>query len=265
MEGFKLAANGAYGKSNEESSFLYDPQYTMKTTLNGQLLLTMLFEEIYTNSKSILLQGNTDGLSFKVLRSELDKVLEICQNWEKKTKLMLEYSYYKMMAIRDVSTYLAVYENGDIKHKNAFEIDKEIYKNPSMRIVPIALEKYFIDNIPVADTIKNHRDILDFCLMTRCTKQFDPYYHAIEKGQIIKRKLSKTVRYFASKKGGFLFKKEVNTGKLTGILIGQTITLFNKKYDVPFEEYNIDYSFYIKECNKIIEAIVPSTEQLSLF
>ena len=200
-----------------------------------------------------------------MLRSELETVLSVCKNWEKQTKLMLEYSYYTLMAIRDVSTYLAVYEDGSIKHKNAFEIDKEIYKNPSMRIVPIALEKYFVHGIPIADTIKNHRDIFDFCLMTRCTKHFDPYYHTIEKGQIIKRKLSKTVRYFASKKGGFLFKKEVNTGKLTGVLTGQTITLFNKKYDVPFEEYNIDYLYYIKECNKIIEAITPSVEQLSLF
>lgn len=200
-----------------------------------------------------------------MLRSELETVLNVCKNWEKKTKLMLEYSYYKMMVIRDVSTYLAVYEDGSIKHKNAFEIDKEIYKNPSMRIVPIALEKYFVDEIPVADTIKNHRDIFDFCLMTRCNKQFDSYYHAIENRQIVKRKLSKTIRYFASKTGGFLFKKEVNTGKLTGVLIGQTVTLFNKKYDVPFEEYNIDYSYYIKECNKIIDAIIPPTEQLSLF
>ena len=83
-----------------------------------------------------------DGLTFHVLRSELETVLDICKTWEKTTKLMLEYSYYKMMAIVDVSTYLAVYENGDIKHKSDFEIDKELHKNPSMRIVPIALERY---------------------------------------------------------------------------------------------------------------------------
>ena len=53
------------------------------------------------------------------------------------------------MAIRDVSTYIAVYENGDIKHKNAFEIDKELHKNPSMR--SNCLEKYFVEGIPVED------------------------------------------------------------------------------------------------------------------
>ena len=77
----------SYGKSGEESSFLYDPKYTMTTTINGQLLLSMLLEEILTNSESILLQGNTDGLTFHVLRTELDTVLNICKNWEEKTKM----------------------------------------------------------------------------------------------------------------------------------------------------------------------------------
>ena len=43
-DGFKLAANSVYGKSNDIYSWLYDPQYTMATTINGQLLLTMLEE-----------------------------------------------------------------------------------------------------------------------------------------------------------------------------------------------------------------------------
>ena len=52
---------------------------------------------------------------------------------------------------------------------------------------------------------------------------------------------------------------------LTGVLIGQNVTLFNKRYDLPINEYGIDYNFYIKECNKIIDAIEPREEQLSLF
>lgn len=265
MEGLKLAANGSYGKSNEESSFLYDPLYTMRTTINGQLLLTMLIENILLNTDALLLQGNTDGATFYIARSQLDTCLKICSDWEKATKLMLEYSYYKMMAIVDVSTYLAVYENGDIKHKSDFEIDKELHKNPSMRIVPIALEKYFVENIPVEKTIKEHTDIYDFCLMTRCPKKFDLYYYHVSNGKIVKDKLSKTTRYFASNRGGTLFKLNNETDALTGILVGQHVTLFNKYYEVPIEQYDIDYDFYINECNKIIEKIEPKQEQLTLF
>ena len=265
MEGLKLAANGSYGKSNEESSFLYDPLYTMRTTINGQLLLTMLIEDILLNTKALLLQGNTDGATLYLNRDELDTCLNICKNWEEKTKLMLEYSYYKMMAIVDVSTYIAVYENGEIKHKSDFEIDKELHKNPSMRIVPIALEKYFVENIPVEKTIKEHTDIYDFCLMTRCSKKFDLYYYYIKNGQICKDKLSKTTRYYASNKGGTLFKLNNETNSETGILVGQYVTLFNKYYKLPFEQYNIDYDFYINECNKIIDKIEIKSKQLTLF
>ena len=178
---------------------------------------------------------------------------------------MLEYSYYKMMAIVDVSTYIAVYEDGSIKHKSDFEIDKELHKNPSMRIVPIALEKYFVEGIPVEETIKNHKDIFDFCLMTRCPKKFDLYYYYMKDGQIHKDKLSKTTRYYASKKGGTLFKINNETQGKTGVLIGQYVTLFNKYHELPFEEYDIDYNFYINECNKIIDKIEIKEEQLSLF
>ena len=79
MEGLKLAANGSYGKSNEESSFLYDPLYTMRTTINGQLLLTMLIEDILLNTSAKLLQGNTDGATVYIKRSELDLCLELCK------------------------------------------------------------------------------------------------------------------------------------------------------------------------------------------
>ena len=35
--------------------------------------------------------------------------------------------------------------------------------------------------------------------------------------------------------------------------------------ELPIDEYNIDYNFYINECNKIIDKIEPKEQQLSLF
>ena len=60
MEGYKLFVNGAYGKSNEESSFIYDPLYTMKTTITGQLSLSMLIERLTIHIPDIQwIQANT--------------------------------------------------------------------------------------------------------------------------------------------------------------------------------------------------------------
>jgi hypothetical protein len=42
----KLALNGTYGDSNNKFSVFYDPLFTMRITLNGQLLLCMLAETV---------------------------------------------------------------------------------------------------------------------------------------------------------------------------------------------------------------------------
>lgn len=46
MEGFKLGANAVYGKSNESNSVLYDPLYALKTTIGGQMFLSLWSEKL---------------------------------------------------------------------------------------------------------------------------------------------------------------------------------------------------------------------------
>ena len=36
---YKIILNSTYGLSNDQNSFLYDPQLTMRITINGQLKL----------------------------------------------------------------------------------------------------------------------------------------------------------------------------------------------------------------------------------
>jgi len=102
-DGFKLSLNSVYGKSNDIYSFLYDPLYTMKTTLNGQLLLTMLCEDLTLAIPDLqMLQVNTDGITMKIRRNAIAKYHNTCKKWENKTKLSLEYVEYSKMIIRDV-------------------------------------------------------------------------------------------------------------------------------------------------------------------
>ena len=99
---YKLMLNGIYGKSNDVYSFFYDPMYTMKITLNGQLLLTMLCEKLQDLGVQIL-QVNTDGVTFKH-KVELDeKISNVCKWWMNLTKLQLEHAFYSKMIIRDVN------------------------------------------------------------------------------------------------------------------------------------------------------------------
>ena len=61
---YKLALNGAYGNSNNAYSPFFDSQYTMSITINGQLLLCMLVEQMLKIPDLRMIQANTDGITY---------------------------------------------------------------------------------------------------------------------------------------------------------------------------------------------------------
>lgn len=286
---FKLMLNGSYGKSNEETSFFYDPKYTMSITINGELSLMMLAEELMNIDYLSLLQINTDGLTIKVRRSDYEKVKEICNWWMNLTKLELEEVHYEKMIIRDVNNYIAIGLNNKVKLKGAFEIERDWHKNHSMKIVPIALKEYYVNNTPIEETIYNCTDIFKFCKGAKSKGQnklelwsYDEY------GQLINEPLQKMNRYYVSSNSkktlmkimppvikltdtdkhrqkvnpnqsnlfDFIEDVRVDPERESNVEAGYKVTIFNKYIEKEnIKDYNIDYSYYINECNKIINAI----------
>jgi len=265
-DAFKLALNSVYGKSNDKFSFLMDPLYTMKITLNGQLMLSMLAEQLVVTIPGLqMLQINTDGLTVKIHIEQINLYYEICKDWEIKTKLNLEFVDYSKMIIRDVNNYIAVKTDGKCKYKGAFEIDKELHKDNSFRIIPLALSEYFVKDIPVEQTIKNHKNIYDFCGRQKFTSESYGETHTLMYNhcrlpykEVLKQQ--KNVRYFISNQGS-TFIKVYKKGSTEMINKGYQITVFNKYQES--DDYDINYDFYIKECNKEIDNII--NKQLELF
>lgn len=271
VDGFKEGANIPYGKSNEDTSFLYDPLYTMKTTVSGQLATSMLAEKLGEIPECELIMYNTDGLEVRIPRDYEDKYYEICKQWEKDTGLVLEFADYKKMWIGDVNNYGCVTTTGKIKNKGRFEVDKMIgnerayHKDNSFRVIPLALQEYFTKGVPVEETIKSHKNIYDFCGRQRFKGEDYGEIHYIEResnGNPIKKvvKQQKNVRYFISNRGA-PFIKQYKKGSCEFINKGYSVTVFNKYYDS--NNYDIDYSFYIAEANKEISLI--DSNQLTLF
>lgn len=268
VEGLKLCANGSYGKSNEETSFLYDPLYTMKTTIPGQIVISMWIERLCENISNIqILQVNTDGWTFKIKRKDVEKAIKVSDELMNLTGLTYEVNYYKQMIIKDVNNYTAEYvdntpENEHIKYKGCFEIDKDYHKDNSMRIVPIALKNYFINNIPISETIRNHKNIYDFCIRLKCNHSSRALYEYLDDNdKVASITLSRTTRYFVSKKGGALSIYYNGSNSPNKVNKGYTVTLFNNF--IEKEDYNINYNFYEIETNKIIDTIIDN--QLKLF
>lgn len=261
-DGFKLSANSVYGKSNDKHSFLFDPIYTLKTTLNGQLMLSMLCEELNTKIDLTMLQVNTDGITVKIRKVDLELYYSICKEWEAYTKLTLEYVEYSKMVIRDVNNYMAVTTKGKVKYKGAFEIDKDYHKDNSFKIIPIALSEFFVKGIPVEETITNHHNIFDFCGRQKFKGGDYGTTSTIIGNKLVVEKQQKNVRYYVSNKGGS-FIKNYQKGTTEVINKGYQITIFNTYIKSEIKQYDINYSFYIKECNKELDNILD--KQLTLF
>ena len=213
------------------------------------------------------LQTNTDGQTILVPRNKLNLIHEVNEQLTKETGLTIEEVLYKKMIIRDVNNYTAVYEdytpeNNHVKLKGDFEIDKEFHKDPSMRIVPLAVKNYFVDGIPITETILNNTDIFNFCLRLKTNSKSTPYFVHLQNGQVIKDKLDRTTRYYISKTGGTL-QKEFDDGRIVGVNVGKSVTIFNKYVKKDIKDYNLNYNFYISEANKLKLSV--NDGQLKLF
>lgn len=262
-EGLKLGLNGVYGKSNDNYSFFFDPRFTMQITINGQLLLAMLAEDL-ANAGFKILMINTDGLECIVPKEEELIYHTICAKWQQLTRLSLEFDTYSKMIIRDVNNYISITKNGKRKYKGTFEIDKEYHKDPSNKIRTIALSKYFIEGIPIEDTIRSHTNVLDFCLRFKATHGWRSEVRTVNSDATLTvDRCQKTNRYFVSNKGGTYLKIH-DDGREEQIEAGwYTKILNNYDSDVPLEDYNINYEYYINETKKVINVI--ENKQLILF
>lgn len=159
----KLALNGTYGDSNNQYSPLYDPQYTMSITINGQLLLCMLAEWLMEVPTVKIIMMNTDGLEFIVDNEYEAQADKVCADWEKLTKLTLEGDTYQKMCIANVNNYIAVFSDGRVKRKGCFEYkDLDWNKDHSMLVVPMAAEQYLVYDGDYEKFVRNHSEKFDF-------------------------------------------------------------------------------------------------------
>ncbi len=261
--GLKLALNGVFGQSNAEWSPFYDPAFTMGITINGQLLLASLCEDITLEKAGKVVYVNTDGVSLEVIdKGKLDRIFD---DWQKKYSLSLEFDTYRVFAVRDVNNYVAVTVKGKVKEKGDFETEKEIYKDQSMKIVPIAVREYFVNKTPIEQTINDCKDIKLF-MMGKRAKTGNLSFRKIEGMEVINQKLPKNMRYYVSRSGGSIVKVLKGSDgkeKLVNTHVGYVVTLFNKWLDKPFDEYNVNKTFYIREAYKLLDGVL--NQQSTLF
>lgn len=233
--------------------------------MNGQLMLLMLVEKLLAIGCKIL-QANTDGVFVLRKLSDEDKFKQVCNEWEKQTKLVLEEDRFEAFYQFAINDYLAIKEGYSktkniklLKKKGLFIDEVSLGKGMQPMIIPEAINKYLADKIPVTETIKSCKDIRKFLTYQKVSKKYSVEYN----NKIIAR----INRYYVSTNGYNLFKCEIdqqgNRSHYISMLQGFGVKLANKLSDFIELPKDINYNYYIKEANKIIERF--KFKQLSLF
>lgn len=216
----KLASNGVYGKSNSVFSPFYDPQFTMSITVNGQLMLSMLAEQIAKIPSVTLIQINTDGLTYVIHKDDVEFSKQIWKWWENLTGLVLEDDKYNRMFVRDVNSYVAEDMDGNLKLKGAYWTpDPKDYAKSMAEAQPPAWHKNLSNVVSARAAVANMIygvDPADF--IYSCTNPYD-FMCAVKvkgKSRLLwgDQEVQKTSRYYVSKDGAELIRWSPADGPL---------------------------------------------------
>ena len=257
-EALKIVINAIYGKFGSETYFLYDRFAQMQVTINGQLMVMMVIESLELAGIHVI-SANTDGIIVKLYKNKEEQFKQITDEWCAFNKMTADSERYKLFITRDINNYLNVQSNDTIEFKGALDPKqylKDLKKGYDMPIVAIAVFEYLVNNIPVMTTLRNHKDILDFCKTQNVGRQFEVVYDVCEKGVIHHVHSQRHVRFYVSTKGVIIQKENKTTGAKSKLAGGNSVCILNSLDDLPIEERNINYSYYYNECYKIIDPIM---------
>lgn len=254
---YKLAGNGAYGKSNDKFSIFFDPQFTMKVTITGQLSLAMLVENLLNIAGLRIIQSNTDGVTMWVRRADKPRADAICAAWESMTGLVLEYAEYTKFIVADVNSYIGVYadKSKGVKRIGRYEYKMEWHQNHGALVIAKVAEQVLVYGKQLRETLESWPDKFDFMLRVKVTKGSE-LVTVVDGADM---RLEKTQRYYVAKGGTPLFKimpplaKKPGVYRRIGVESGWGVCPCNSMVDAVLP---VDYSYYEAEIDKLILGVM---------
>lgn len=275
----KLALNGVYGDSGNHYSVFYDPLFTMKITLNGQLLLCLLAEWLMTIPGLRMLQINTDGLTVRLPRANVEHLRQACDHWSKTTQLTLEDVEYSKICVRDVNNYVAVSTKGAAKRKGAYEWQAGGWydsgyngwnQDASFLVVPKVAEKVLVEGVSIREAVENWPDVMDFMVRIKVPRtgylQWGGVVHEDLRNPPTSQLVQNTSRYVVVRDGFQLRKWLPPLGGVNkngeprdkwrpfNIESGRVVMICNKLDEETKADLmdNIDHEYYIQEVEKLV-------------
>lgn len=189
---YKLICNTTYGCMGDQYNPLFDKLHQNLVCVFGQMLLLDLIEKCERIPSFKLIQSNTDGILVLIKKKDFNLFDSAVKEWEKRTRLSMEYTEFKSIFQKDVNNYVAVMYNGKYKTKGAYvksltELDYDL------PIVNKAMVEYMVNNAPIEETISKCNILKDFQKIVKISSNYLCGWH---NGKFL---TDKTFRVFASK------------------------------------------------------------------
>jgi len=239
---YKIALNGSYGQMKYENSPLYDPRNANNVCIHGQLILVDLIDKLEQFGE--ICSSNTDGVLIRV-HSKEDKlgVEKACREVSERLNIPIDIDEYTRFIVKDVNNYLAIRKNGKIDAKGSYVK----YKSPleyNYNIINHAIREYFINNIPVAETVMKCNDLREFQIIAKAGGK---YKYAMLGDKVLPEKVN---RVFASKnpndKGIFKVHNETNTKAKIEMTPEHCFIINEDIMDMKIPNQHLDKNWYIE-------------------
>lgn len=262
----KIVINSIYGKFGFEKGDLYDRLAVLKVTVNGQLMILMLCEELEMNGIQVI-SANTDGIMVKVYEDQTETFNQIADNWQQITGMSADADIVHSLIAKDINNYIAQFRTKDkktgenklkLEYKgalNPFMYAIDLQKGYDMPIVAQAVSDYFLKGVPIMDTLQSATNILDFCKTQNVGRSFHVEITRVVNGKIISEEYQRYVRFYVSNNGVIIEKVHNDTGQRSRLAAGSVVTVLNTLDDKDIALRDINFRYYYQECIKIIDPI----------
>ena len=261
-QAYKLILNTTFGASGNKYLDLYDPYMTTYTCRLGQLLLTALANNLYTQigkDNIKIIQTNTDGVLIYIRDEYKDLMYQIGAEWERISHIPLEFENEHEIWQRDVNNYVMGKANGRVKTKGGFFVT-DMQQPGYNRVRPLDA---YVCREAMIEFIAHGKDIVEHIYGESDISKFAVTCHKGSFGGILRefndgcpdQILHKVNRVYASLNTdlGMIFK----TKKVNGVVkkykapgCPPHCELINEaliNYDINKLRDDIDYMWYIEQ------------------
>ena len=213
---------------------LNDRLHGRSVCITNQLCMAILITMLSEECKTIwFFNINTDGIGYKIHKSEVEKVDSIIAKWCKITGFTMERTIFKKFIQKDVNNYIGITPDGKFKTKGGYVslYKGGSFKTNSLSIIHKAIVNNLVKGIDPEVTIRECTEVTAFQQIIKTGGSYKGSYHYVDGERVEVQKVNrvyavKDPRYGQVVKGKWITekrKKNKVTGKMDSIPVDPPI------------------------------------------